>query len=117
MEALQSGVGVPARRMAPGVVAMTAWTLLAFNAGALVAPLLRLGLPSQAALWAVLAVFAPSAVLAHRSYVRARKALAADPALSGAWYVENAWWLLVVASVAIGLLTFAIAFASAGWLP
>lgn len=107
MEALPAGVASSQRQLAPGLVAMTGWTVLAFLSGfvnVVAGPALRaLGLgPSMRGQMAVqVAVFVGAALLAHRSYVQARRAIAADPGLAGGWYVENAWWVLVLATAGL----------------
>jgi hypothetical protein len=43
------------------------------------------------------------AVLAHLDYRFARRAIAADGTLRGAWLVENAWWLVYAVLMVAGL--------------
>ena len=113
MDALPAAVASPQRQLAPGIVAMTGWTVLAFLSGlvnVVVGPGLRalgLGLSMRGQMLVQIVIFVAAAVLAHRSYVQARKAVAADPSLAGGWYVENAWWLLVV--VTAGVVTLLVA--------
>jgi hypothetical protein len=61
------------------------------------------------ALLGMLALTVFFALLAHRDYVVARRALRADPSLRGGWIVENAWWVVYLVLVVPAVVGFALA--------
>lgn len=97
-----------ARPAAPGLGAMTVWYVVAL-AG--FRPVMRLGewlgMPTPWAMGAAAVVALGACVLSHRGYTRAKRELAGNADLAGAWYVENAWWLLLVLPLAVALLVVA----------
>jgi hypothetical protein len=60
--------------------------------------------------WPVAAIFLVAAVLTHRSYAQARRALAGDPTLRGGWLVRNLWWAGLVALFAANILVALIVY-------
>lgn len=98
-----------AQPVAPGIGAMTAWYLVALcgtNVALSVFQWIGVGRPWALAL--SLLLFLAAAVLCHRAYLRAKRALAKDPTLRGRWFVENAWWVLVLPFFAGFLVVVAI---------
>ena len=48
-------------------------------------------------------------IAAHNAYKEARAALAADPALRGAWLVRHLWWVVCLALLVPGLVVLLVA--------
>ncbi|MEA3165777.1 MAG: hypothetical protein QOJ26_643 [Thermoplasmata archaeon] len=88
---------------APGLLPMLACTtLMVFFMffSSVVADLLVPGKPEMGAVFAFVGLVA-SGSLSHVYYKRARAALDNDATLHGRWLVENSWWLVPVAGLAL----------------
>lgn len=98
-----------AQPVAPGIGAMTVWYLVALvGTNAALSLFQWLGLSHAWALTLSFLLFLAAAVLCHRAYLHAKRALAEDPKLRGRWFVENAWWVLLIPFVAGFLVVVAI---------
>jgi hypothetical protein len=90
-------------KWAPGLLPMLACTILMvffMFFSSIVADLLVPSKPEMGAVFAFVGLVA-SASLSHVYYRRARAALDANAALQGRWLVENSWWLVPVAGLAL----------------